>query len=206
MIDFLFVLLQRWKRSETDSTAINLYISHILCTLASGRTQLASAKLLLSSLPLSLSRDPYVGSPLLSPCLSSETCYSDLYSCSPPLFPSLLFERSLCRFFTLCLPFCLQRPVTQISVLALLLSSPLSLSRDPYVGSLLSVSPSVFRDLLLRSLFLLSSLPLSLSFERSLCRFSSLCLPFCLQRPVNQVSALPLFLSSPLSLFQDFPM
>ena len=43
-------------------------------------------------------------------------------SCS---FPSLFFERSLCRFSALCLPVCLQRPVTQISALALFLSSPL---------------------------------------------------------------------------------
>ncbi|WP_293715885.1 hypothetical protein, partial [Thiolapillus sp.] len=35
---------------------------------------------------------------------------------------------------------------TQISALALFLSSPLSLLRSPYVGSPLSVSPSVFRD------------------------------------------------------------
>ena len=102
-------------------------------------------------------------------------------SCS---FPSLFLERSLYRFSALCLPICLQRPVTQISDLALfLLSSPLSLSRDPYVGSLRlstemsflylslcrfsAVSPSVFRDLLLRSLLLLfSSLPPSLSLSR----------------------------------------
>ena len=124
--------------------------------------QISILALLLSS-PLSLSRDSYLGSLLSVPCLSTETCYSDLCSCSPHLFPSLTFERSLCRFFTLCPPVFLQRPVTQISVLALLLSSPLSLLRDPYVGSLLSVLPSVFRDLLLRSLLLLfSCLPLPL--------------------------------------------
>ena len=89
---------------------------------------------------------------------------------SPPaLFPSLSFERSLCRFFTLCPPVFLQRPVTQISVLALLLSSPL--------------------------------FP-SLSFERSLCRFFTLCLPICLQRPVTQISATALF-SLPFSLSRD---
>ena len=83
---------------------------------------------LFPSLPLSLFQEiPMLVLCCLSPCLSSETCYSDLSSCSPPLFRSL------------------------------------SLWRDPYVGSLLSVSLSFFRDLLLRSLFLLSSsLPLSL--------------------------------------------
>ena len=79
-------------------------------------------------------------------------------------FPlSLSFERSLCRFSAVCLPVCLQRPVTQISALARLLSSPLSLSRNPSVCSPLSISPSVFRDHLLRSLLLLflsSPLPL----------------------------------------------
>ena len=90
-------------------------------------------------------------------------------SCSSPLFPSVSFKGSLCRFFALCLPVCLQRPVTQILALALFLSNPLYLSRDPYVGSPLSVPPSVFRDLLLRSLFLLpSSLPLSLFQEISM--------------------------------------
>ena len=73
----------------------------------------------------------------------------------------------------------------------------------PYVGSPLSVSPSVFRDLLLRSLlFPFFSLPLSLSFETSLCRLSTLCLPICLQRPVAQISALALFFSFPSLSFE----
>ena len=44
----------------------------------------------------------------------------------------------------------------------------------------------------------------SLFLERSLCRFSALCLPICLQRPVTQISALALFLTSPL--FQEISM
>ena len=103
---------------------------------------------------------------------------------------------SLCRFSALSLPVCLQRPVPQISALSLFLFSPLS--RDFYVGSPLTFTPSVFRDLLLKSLLLLfSSLPLS--FKRSLCRFSAHFLPVCLQRPVTQISALALLLFPSLS-------
>ena len=125
---------------------------------------LRSLLLLFSSLPLSLFPEiPMKVLASLSPHLSSEISYSDLCSCYFPSFPTISFKRFLCRFSTRCLPVCLQRPVTQISALALFLSSLLSLLRDPYVGSPLSVSPSVFRDLLLRSLvLLLSSRPLSL--------------------------------------------
>ena len=165
----------------------------------------------------SLSRDPYVGSPL---------------SFSPSVFRDLLLGSLLLLFTSLPLsllrdlyvgsplsisPVCLQRPVSQISALALFLSSPLCLSRDPYVGSPLSVSPFVFRELLLRSLlFLFNSLPLS--FERSLCRFSTLRLPVCLQRCLSdfypyvgsQLSVSPsafrdLLHRSLLLLFSSFP-
>ena len=110
---------------------------------------------------------------------------------------------SISRFPALCLPVCLQRPATLISARALLPTSPLSLLRDPYKGSLPSVSLSTFSVLLplcrFSTLCLLvclkrpvysdicsCSFPLfsSLSFERSLCRFSALCRPVCLQRPV----------------------
>ena len=87
---------------------------------------------------------------------------ANLPSVSTSVYRDFLLISTLGRFSAVCLPIRLQRPVAQISALALLLSSLLSLLRHPFVGSLLSVSPSVFRDLLLRSLFLLSSsLPLS---------------------------------------------
>ena len=114
---------------------------------------------------------PYAGSPLyLSLSVFRDRLLRSLLFLFFSHSLSLSFETSLCRISALCLPVCLQRPVTQICALSLFLSSPLSLSRDPYVGSPLSVSPSVFRDLLLRSLLLLfSSLPLSL-FEELLLR------------------------------------
>ena len=75
--------------------------------------------------------------------------------------PSPLFPSRDPSVGSRCLSPCLSS--AQISTLALFPSSPLSLER-PYIGSLLPVSPSIFRDLLLRSLLLIfSSLPLSLS-------------------------------------------
>ena len=121
-------------------------------------------------------------------CSLSETCYSDLCSSSFSLFPCLFFlwrdpdvefplclpiclQRclSLCRFSTLCLPVCLQRPVAQVSALF----PSLSLSIDPYVGSLLTVSPSVFRNVFLISILCrISTLSSCLSLETC---YSGLC-------------------------------
>ncbi|WP_419612042.1 hypothetical protein, partial [Thiolapillus sp.] len=42
---FLFFGCRDGKKPETEPTAVNLSVSHTLCTLPSGRTQLASAKL-----------------------------------------------------------------------------------------------------------------------------------------------------------------
>ena len=141
----------------------------------------------------------------LSPHLSSDTCCTDICSCSFPLFPSLSFKRSLCRFSTVCLPVCLQGPVTQISALALFPSFPLSLSRDPYVGSPLSVSPSVFIDLLLRSVRLLFS-PLPLSFFRDFYVGSLLSVSPSVFRDLLLRSLFLLSSSLPHSLFQEIPM
>ena len=123
----------------------------------------------------------------MSACLSSETCYSDLCSCSFLLFPPL----SLSTDPSVGAPFSFSPPVFRNVFL---------IPIYPDVGSLLSV----FRDPIaqISALALLLSSPLSL-FEKSPCRFSTLCLPVCLQRPVAQISALALWLSSPLSLSRD---
>ena len=71
---------------------------------------------------------------------------------------------SRCRFSTVCPRLSSETCYLDLCSSSFLLFLSLSLLRDPYVGSLLSVFLSVFRDLLLRSLFFLSSsLPLSLS-------------------------------------------
>ena len=128
-------------------------------------------------------------------------------------FPSLSFERSLSRLSALCVPVCLQTPLLR-SLLLPFSTLPVSFGRSlckistlclpiclqrclsdiyPYVGSPLSVSPSVFRDQLLGSpLLLFFSLPLSLSSKRSLFRISALCLSICLQRCLCSCS-FPLF-------------
>ena len=125
----------------------------------------------------------------LSPYLSSETCYSNLCSCSFPPFPSLSRGPYVGSLLSVSLSV-LRDLLLRSLLLLFFLPSPLSLSRDPSVGSSLSVSPSFFRDLLLRSLLLLfSSLPLSLSlsFERSPCRLSAFCLPIFLQRCLSNI-------------------
>ena len=140
----------------------------------------------------------------LSPHLSSETCYSNLCSCSFPPFPSLSRGPYVGSLLSVSLSV-LRDLLLRSLLLLFFLPSPLSLSRDPSVGSSLSVSPSFFRDLLLRSLLLLFFLP-SLSLSRDPNVGSPLSVSPSLFRDLLLRSLLFLFSSLPLSLFQEIPM